>query len=136
MACSHGGETIGSWQIEFVPDTDVLFMRVHKNIIRDDSPLSIAFVNHGEGEEEGMSTDWDKYSTPEQTRNRVYDTRPSWKGGVIQMVVGDIREIPDQVVQHAPLPNNRAHTNVKGCKDTKERYLFMRIWKWAICYDE
>ena len=129
MACLHGGEAIETWPIELVPDNDLLFMRVHQNNIRDGSPLPIAFMNHGAGEEEGMSTDWSKYSTPEQTISRIYEEKPTWKGGVIQMVVGDVRKIPDQIVQHAPLPKNQAHTNVKGRKDTKVRYLFMRIWK-------
>ena len=136
MACSHGGKEIETWPIELVPDTNLLFMRVHQNNIREGSLLPIVFVNHGEGEEEGMSTDWNKYSTPEETKNRGYATRPSWKGGVIQMVVGDIRKITWQTVQHSPLADNRAHTNVKGRKDTQERYLFMRVWTWAIPYAE
>lgn len=112
-------------------------MRVHKNIIKaDDTIHAIAFRNHGEGDEDGMSTDWNKYSTPEETRNRAYKTKPSWEGGVVQMVVGDVRTIPDQIVQHDPLIDNPAHTNVKGRKDVRERYKFMQIWTWAIRYAE
>jgi hypothetical protein len=132
LACSHGGKEIESWPIELVPDADLLFMRVHHNNIREGRLLPLVFLNHGEGEEDGMSTDWNKYSTPEETRNRVYKDKPTWKGGVIQMVAGEVRKIPNQVVQHAPLTDNRAHTNVKGRKDTQVRYLFMRSWTWVI----
>ena len=134
---------IGDWPIEDIPDADLLYMRVHRdNInIEEGRPCTGAFSNHGEGEEEGMSTDWSRYSTPHETSARIQTTKPGWMGGVIQMVVGDVRKIPLQTVQHAPLPDNRSHTNVKGPKDvqvegTQVRYRFMRIWKWAIPYRE
>lgn len=123
-----------TWPIEDVPDADLLFLRIHKNNIRDACPLSIAFMNHGEGAQEGMSTDWSRYSTPQETLSRVLAARPTWSGGVIQMIVGEVRKIPEQIVQHAPFSDNPAHTNIKGRKETRERYLFMRIWKWAIPY--
>ncbi len=125
-----------NWPLEYIPDPDLLYMRVHQVHIRGDSPSLKVFVNHGEDEEDGMSTDWNKYSTPAQTRNRIYGSKPAWRGGVIQMVVGEVRKIPGQSVQHAPLADNRAHTNVKGRKNTQERYLFMRVWNWAISYGE
>jgi len=129
----------GHWPIEPVPDADLLFMRVHRNYIQNGKPNAGVFVNHGEGEQEGMSTDWSKYSTPEETKKRV--TNPAWRGGVIQMVAADVRKIPRQTVDNAPLPDNRAHTNVRGPKKesvegTQARYLFMRIWKWAIEYED
>jgi hypothetical protein len=100
----------------------------------------IAAVKHGRFQrssgsasmKEGMSTDWSRHSTPETTKLRA--ANPAWKGGVIGMVVGDVRKVPSQTVVHAPLPDNRAHTNVKGQKPTQARYLFMRIWRWAIEY--
>ena len=126
------------WPIEDIPDADLLFMRVHKNDIQGGTPIPGVFRNRGEGNQEGMSTDWSHHSTAEQTKLRA--ANPSWKGGVIQMVVGNVRKIPHQAVVHAPLPDNRAHTNVKGPKSgiegTQVRYLFMRTWKWAIRYEE
>ena len=124
-----------SWPIEQIPDADRLFMRVHRNYIQNSQPIPGVFQNHGEGEQEGMSTDWSRHSTAAQTKLRAVN--PAWIGGVIQMVVRDVRKIPRQTVQHAPLPDNRAHTNVKGPKKesvegTQVRYLFMSIWKWAI----
>lgn len=127
-----------AWPIESIPDADLLFMRIHRNNIVEGKPVVGVFINRGEGAQEGMSTDWSKYSTAEQTRLRAQN--PAWKGGVIQMVVGDVRKLPRQTVEHSPLPDNRSHTNVKGPKkesveSTQIRYLFMRIWKWAIEYE-
>ena len=127
-----------AWPIEFVPDADLLYVRVHRNNIRDGKPVVGIFINRGEREQEGMSTDWSKYSTAEQTKLRA--TNPAWRGGVIQMLAGDVRKVPRQTVQHSPLPENRAHTDIKGPKKesvegTQVRYLFMRIWKWAIEYE-
>ena len=126
------------WSIDDIPDEDLLFMRVHKNEIQGDKPVPGVFRNRGERDQEGMSTDWSHHSTAEQTKLRA--TNQAWKGGVIEMVVGDVRKIPRQTVVHAPLPDNRAHTNVKGPKSgsvegTQVRYLFMRIWQWAIKYE-
>lgn len=126
------------WPIEQIPDADLLFMRVHRNDIQNGQPIPGVFKNRGEGQQEGMSTDWSSYSTAEQTKLRA--TNPAWRGGVIQMGVGHVRKIPRQTVEHAPLPENRAHTNVKGPKSgsvegTQARYLFMKVWRWAIRYE-
>jgi hypothetical protein len=126
------------WPTEQIPDVDLLFMRVHKNDIQNGQPIPGVFKNRGEGEQEGMSTDWSKYSTPEQTKLRAINQ--AWRGGVIQIVVGEVRKVPRQTVEHAPLRENRAHTNVKGPKKggiegTQIRYLFMRTWSWAIKYE-
>lgn len=127
------------WPIEQIPDADLLFMRVHRNRIQNNQPDAGVFQNHGEGEDAGMSTDWSHYSKPEETIKRKLAETPTWRGGVIQMLTGDVRKIPKQTVEHAPLPDNRSHTNVKGPKKggiegTQIRYLFMRSWRWAIDY--
>jgi hypothetical protein len=45
------------------------------------------------------------------------------------MTVDEVRRIPGQVVQHSPLPENRAHTDVIGNKkkDPEVRVKFTRI---------
>lgn len=128
------------WPIEQIPDADLLFMRVPQNHIQNHEPIPGVFRNHGEGEQDGMSTDWSEHSTPEETIKRKLAVTPTWRGGVIQMVVGDVRRIPRQTVKHTPLQNNRSHTDVKGPKSggvegTQVRYLFMRAWRWAIEYE-
>lgn len=115
------------WDSEAVPDQALLFMRIHRVWIRDGELLPGVFQNRGAG----MSTDWNKYSTPSETQKRAID--PSMNG-VIQLVVGDVREIPQQKVVHTPNRerNNRAHTDVFGEKDTEARLKFKRISSWIV----
>lgn len=79
-----------------------------------------------------MSTDWNKYATPEECRARA---RVPDDNGVVEMVAGRIeREIPEQKVEHTPIqgrgdiPENRAHTDVIGPKeeDPETQVLFSR----------
>ena len=77
-----------------------------------------------------MSTDWDKYSSPEETLQRA---RNPADNGVIQMVVGDVRQVPGLRVEHTPdFPRNRAHTDVYGEKSTEARVKLLRICTWVI----
>lgn len=96
-------------------------MGVHKTWIgpNGDVPPS-AFQNRGDG----MSTDWSRYSTPEQTRDR---RRQPSENLVVRMNVGRVRQVPGQQVEHSPLPKNRAHTNVTGDKDPESRVKLRRI---------
>ena len=56
------------WPPEKISDQDHLFMRIHKDFRESDgTPMPVAFRNHGEG----MSTDWQKYATPQETRRRA-----------------------------------------------------------------
>jgi hypothetical protein len=124
------GQDVMSWPIETIPDNDKLFMRIHENwILQTGEPMPGAFRNQGSG----MSTDWNKYSTPEEALKRA---RVPSKNGIIQMQVSDVRKIPGQNIQHSPLPDNRAHTDVLGEKDRdpEVRIKFRRIYTWAIPY--
>ena len=95
-------------------------MGVHKTWVKPDGDVSpAAFKNHGNG----MSTDWSRYSTPEQTRDRRRKPRENL---VVQMEVERVREIPGQSVEHSPLPENRAHTDVLGEKDPEARVMLRR----------
>lgn len=76
-----------------------------------------------------MSTDWAKYSTPEESRNRA--NRPE-DNGVVEMRVGDVRAIPGLTVEHTPIPLNRSHTDVFGPKTTETRVLLGRICRWVL----
>lgn len=110
----------GGWPVEDIPDADHLYMRVHRTWFKPSGDISLrAFANHGAG----MSTDWSKYSTPEQTRDRGR-TPPS--NAVVRMNVGDIRAMPGQSVAHSPQDGNRAHADVLGEKDEEARMLLRR----------
>jgi hypothetical protein len=118
------------WPVEEIPDSGTLYMRVHRQWIRPDGTLwPVCFKNRPD-DSGGMSTDWDRYSMPDETRARA--RRPA-DNAVIAMNVGAVRAIPDQRVQHSPifghpqLPDNRAHTDVFGSKErnpeTRLRFL-------------
>jgi hypothetical protein len=132
MALAVADAVTPNWESEDIPDADRLFMRLHPDFIYEDgTPKPNGFRNHGGG----MSTDWDKYSTPEQTRART-DKDPRTYA-VIAMVVGEVRKIEGQEVKHTPLPDNRAHADVTGEKrggDPETRMLFRRIATVVIPY--
>jgi hypothetical protein len=120
-----------TWPKEAIPDEDHLFMRVHYKWTDGGIPIPGAFRDHNGG----MSTDWEKYSTPQNTQQRG---RKPDENGVIKMRVQKIRAIANQSVHHTPVqntppkPDNRAHTDVVGEKDTQSRLQFTRIYEWII----
>ena len=116
------------WEGEEIPDEDFLFMRVHQDYWDDEGePIPKAFRNHPK-KTGGMSTDWQKYFTPEETRQRGRDAAANI---VIQLLTGTVRKIPDQSVVHTPdvENNNRAHSDVFGEKTTEVRERFMQIYQ-------
>ncbi len=78
-----------------------------------------------------MSTDWNKYSTPLETRLRAKNPQANI---VIALVAGDVRAIEGQRIEHTPInpsdeqAGNRAHTDVFGEKTTEVRLKFMQVW--------
>lgn len=125
------------WPIESIPDNHSLYMRVLCDHIDNGVPTFGAFRNHGQGNDRAMSSDWSNYSTPAETRARV-ERRPATDYGVVEMIVGEVREIPQQEVVHAPEATNRAHTNLKGPKSRREfgtdevRLRLIQIFRWVI----
>jgi hypothetical protein len=115
------------WDVENIPDGDFVFMRVHKSNFLNGELIPGAFRDQGAG----MSTDWGKYSTAEQTRNRAGRSKPS-DNGVIKLSVAGIRGIETLSVVHEPLTDNRAHAEVFGEKTTRARMLLNRLVEWAI----
>ena len=147
----------GPWSAEEIPNNDLLYMRVHRNMVEHDLPVIGVFRNRPDPAQSelppGMSTDWNRYSTPQQTRERARSSRPE-DNGVISLNVGHVRGIYGQQVDHTPRyrvlenpedPNNRAHTDVSGRKSPKEtndpqervrllriRVEFQEISRWEI----
>ncbi len=88
--------------------------------VKSDGAVSpSAFKDRGDS----MSMDWSRYSTPEEARDRA---REPLDNGVLSFVAGYVREIPLEVT-HAPVPENRAHTDVLGTKDEEVRVKLRRI---------
>ena len=114
----------GDWPVEDIPDADFLYYRLHKSYARDDNPIPLgAFKDRGGG----MSTDWSKYASPEETRERA--PKPE-ENGVVALHVGKVRSVPLDVT-HSPdkKNNNRAHTDVIGEKTTEARVKLGRAVK-------
>jgi hypothetical protein len=100
-------------------------MRVHRNLVPDGEAEPGVFRDHGNG----MSSDWEKYSTPQQTRARA---REPQENGVISLLTEEVRAIPGLTTLHSPSRKNRAHAEVVGRKTPRIRVLLSRIANWEI----
>jgi hypothetical protein len=129
-----------SWSREKIPNTDFLHRNIHLNFLLNWTDKSIIPPHIFVSDDDGMSADWSKYSTPEETRNRARDP---FKVGVITMNVGDVRTITinsKQVlkVRHYPVIEpilNRAHSLVIGIHPPNKariRRQLQGISRWAI----
>lgn len=111
------------WAVEDLQDEDFLYIRVHKGWFKNGRVVPGFFRNRPDKTTGAMSTDWNKYSTPEASRERA---RKPLENAVGRFHVAAVREIPEQVVVHSPiqhhptLPDNRAHTDVAGPKETSD----------------
>src|SRR3990172_8931272 len=123
-------DEVSSWASEPIPSENYLWMSAHKTQLPDGEIAPGAFKNRPTTKD-GMSTDWDKYATPEDTRNRGKIPKDN---AVIRLLVGDVRKIPDQTVVHTPdlKTPNRAHTDVFGEKNPEVRVKLVRISKIVI----
>lgn len=117
------------WDSEIIPDEDILYYRIHKNFIVEGELSPGVFRNGGQA---AMSTDWSKYSSAEETKNRVRDNNKDPDNyGVVEFSTGQVRGIPQEVT-HTPSRNNQAHTSVSGEKSPEARLKFMEIYEWSI----
>jgi hypothetical protein len=95
------------WPVEPIPDGDSVFMRAHRAHFRNGDLQPGVFKAQGDG----MSVDWDKYSTAEQSRLRA--KKPD-ENAILRLSVLGIRSTEPLRVVHEPDPQhgNRAHTEV------------------------
>jgi hypothetical protein len=89
------------WNVENIPDGDFVFFRAHKTKFKDGELMPGVFQD----QQGGMSTDWEKYSTAEQSRNRC---KIPGDNAIIKLSVAGIRSIEKLAVVHEPLPDNQA----------------------------
>lgn len=101
------------WPIEEIPDIDILFYRVHKMYIKSGELKPKVFQERGSGDEKGMSTNWNRYSSAQEVKDQA--KIPS-DNRVIEFDVLKLRAI-NLNVNHKPLDTNRSHTNVNGLPD-------------------
>ena len=124
------------WEVEKIPNTDSLYYRIHINWMDNEDIMPGVFRERGTGEKKGMSCDWSKHSTPEDSRKRAQQPH---KNGIIEFIVQKLREL-NLTVNHAPIQNhsfmddNRAHSNVKGVEErsTEIRLKLLDIYTWKI----
>ncbi|MBO0932717.1 hypothetical protein [Fibrella aquatilis] len=126
-----------NWPIEPIPNEHDVYFRVHKNYIVNDGPYMFkprAFVERGDkaDQHKSMSTNWEEYSTPEQTQS---EAKIPMDNGVVAMSVGGLRS-ENLTVNHAPIPTIRAHTDVNGLpddiKDVEVRVKLFKHCRWVI----
>lgn len=109
------------WAVEPIPGEERLYYRVHKTSLNDTGVRPGAFRDVGSS----MSTDWEKYSTPEESRARA---RTPADNAIVSLLTGGVRKIPPLRVEHSPDPelNNRAHTDVFGNKKAPRVRVMLR----------
>ena len=122
------------WDTEIIPNEDHLFYRLHKSFIVDGEVLPGAFQERGEGEQRGMSTDWEKYSTADEALLR---SKNPAENGIVVFAAGEIRSVASLEVAYTPLHDNHAHSHIKGIPQEKQlktqaRFLLKRLFKWRI----
>ena len=114
---------------ETVPDDARLFMRVHDQHIDKAGKLRPGvFRDQGAG----MSTDWSKYSSAEDSRSRA---RKPFENGVISIAAGDTRRVRGLTVEHTPYnaePPHARHVDVCGEKDEEVRMRLLELAGWEI----
>lgn len=131
------------WEIETIPITAKLYRRVHFNNVDEicKRPAPGCF------KETELSCDWNKYATPQQSHQligREYKKNTTILKDpndffICSLSVGDIvKNTTNQLIVHNPIlhrpqivgvPNNRAHSLVKGEKDiVDEENIKIRYW--------
>jgi len=101
-----------NWPVEDIPDDDSVYMRAHRMFFRPTLQPGV-FTPHGAG----MSVDWKKYSSPEDTRQRA---RNPDHNAVIRLPARGIRDINNLALEHTPEPENRAHSDVFGLVNSED----------------
>jgi len=110
---------------EEIPDNDNLYYRIHNSYIREGELTPGVFKEKGGG----MSTDWSKYSTAEQSLNRAPNPKDN---GIVKFEVGSVRKTK-LTVEHFPIPENQSHTDVIGIPPKGEFKISMRAKLKHIC---
>ena len=96
---------------EQIPDAANIYRAIHEMWIENGAIKSVKAFKY---DEDGVSAEWEKYTTPQRTR-QFHSNNPPEKYGVCCWNAGSIRET-GLMVDHDPLPNeklksidNRAH---------------------------
>ncbi len=123
------------WEIETIPDSASLFRLVHVNMIKVRPESRIPSDSMFVPDSDGMSADWDKHSSPEDSlirtgltfRPNTSEFKDPQKFKVFSLNVGEIRLLEDSLtVTHTPVfhgepppvgnPNNWSHSSTNHFK--------------------
>lgn len=111
--------------IEDIPEATRLFRRIlRRHVKTDNSPKPAAF-NLFRKSVPGISCDWEKYSTPQQTLDRGKASTPEAIAGVVYFICRELRR-EDFRVTHTPV-NYQAHCTVLGEDTTQNRVTLSRL---------
>lgn len=116
-------------QFEHIPDTADLYYRVHISLTDSGKIRPNCFRDQ---KRDGMSTDWSKYRTPEQTR-LGNGPEKAMSYGVTGLPVGQVRRIEELTVVHAPIEGNDAHSHVHGLAIDRELLTMQRYELYEAC---
>lgn len=125
------------WAIEDIPGADQLFVRVHIEKTRLWSGTGVPPTAFRDTDQ---SCDWSRYSSVGESLARAINPAAN---GIAQIRASDAREVPGQVVVHAPdvARANRAHSHISGDKkraktdkslDPEPRTLLAARATWAL----
>lgn len=131
-------DKVVEWAVESIPDDNCVFMRAHRQ------HFSQGDLGHGvfRRREKGVSVDWDRYTTPEDTRARAKSNPKD--NAVISLLVGCIRQIQPLTVDHDPIftppeERNRAHSLIRNLPEapdlTEARFKLRRCAQLVIPLD-
>jgi hypothetical protein len=123
---------VNPWPKEYIPDEDILFRWIHEQWFYPDGKLKAGYFQQNE-----LSVRWGKYATAETTHRGC--PNPSINA-IISFVAGEVRAIEDLLLEHTPLPQDQAHSDIKysdaairnKAKKTKARFLLSEIYTMAI----
>ena len=122
------------WPVETIPDEDAVYRRVHKALLDVEDPDFIPPAAFRVIEDE-ISVEWEKYASADEALRHAHDPLAN---GLLELQASSIRETGSLDIKHAPLPDNRAHSNIVGfhglqkSKLTKLRLQLSMKARWII----
>lgn len=123
---------MNKWPVEEIPDDDILYYRIHKNVIEQAKssghsanklPPEVFRYQGGD-----LSVQWKKYTTAQAARGG--GRSPAHENGIVEFTAGPVRGDGHKVV-HSPSSRSRAHSSIRG-NEPDVRITLSRIAIWKI----
>jgi len=110
---------------EEIPNSALLFRRIHRVFFDSET----GHISSGAFDGQEMSVNWEQYASAEQTA--LQDSSANTEA-VVSLLTDFCRGV-EQVVVHDPVPENRAHSLVRGRKSKpikqKLRDAAVLVWR-------